>query len=111
MSDTDPMFRIEPEMTLEGRSEPRVCLPVLIYLSDSNGSETPELVVTENVSTRGVRAACKRRCEPGEPREIMALGNDLRLPAEIVYCHINSHNSFWVGLKIREDRPGWWKGS
>jgi hypothetical protein len=111
MSDPDSISRTEPEMTLEGRTEPRVSLPVLIYLSDSSGSEDPELVVTENVSTRGVRVICKRRCEPGEEREIVTLGSDLRLSAEIVYCQTISSDSFWVGLKIRKDRPTWWKSS
>lgn len=98
-------------MALEGRAETRVSLPVLIYLSDSNGPETTELVVSENVSRRGVRLVTKRRCDPGEHRQIAPFANRLRLTAEIVYCKMISFNSYWVGLKIHQDRPEWWKAS
>lgn len=111
MSHIDPSVRAEPDTSLEGRSESRVSLPVLIYLSDSNGPQTTELVVSENVSRRGVRVFTKRRCEPGEHRQIAPAVNRLRLTAEIVYCTMISFNRYWVGLKIHQDRPEWWKAS
>lgn len=99
------------ELSLEGRAEPRISLPVLVYLSDPERSEASELAVTENVSGRGVRVVTKRRCEPGRELYLAPLVNHKRLRAEIVYCQMISFNSFWVGLKIRQDCREWWKGS
>ncbi|HUO35195.1 MAG TPA: hypothetical protein VMU43_09400 [Candidatus Acidoferrum sp.] len=96
-------------MSLNGRVEPRVALPILVYLIDPSGSEAAELVRTQNVCIRGVRLLSRHHRSPGEQKEITPLGSGLHLRAQIVYCQRVSSSTYSVGLRIQDERPDWWK--
>lgn len=109
MSNLQSNDQTEQTMSLEGRLEGRLTLPVVVYLADPGKPEAAELVVTENVSARGARVLSKRRFETGAQMHVFPLNNNPRLLAQIVYCHKMSFNSFWVGLQFQENFPDWWK--
>jgi hypothetical protein len=96
-------------MSLDGRMETRLQVAVPIYLLDGRkGAQPPELALTENVSSSGVRVVTKWRREPGERERVTLLGGDTPLSAKVVYCHPVPQNSYCVGLKLEEHRAGWW---
>lgn len=98
-------------MSLDGRMETRLQLAVPIYLLDAKrGAQPPELALTENVSSSGVRVVTKWRREPGERERVTLLSGDAPLTAEVVYCHPVPQNSYCVGLKLQQRRAGWWNG-
>ncbi|MGH9700935.1 MAG: hypothetical protein ACRD5R_05380, partial [Candidatus Acidiferrales bacterium] len=98
-------------MSLDGRIEARVGLTIPIYLASTKGPDAAELVVTENVSTHGVRATSKRRWQPGEQHRVTPLTREFDLQARVIYCQPLPNNAFSIGLKFQYSFSMWWERS
>lgn len=98
-------------MPLDGRIEARVPLTIPIYLASTTGPDATELVVTENVSTHGVRATSKRRWQPGEQHRVTPLTGEFDLQARVVYCQSLPNSTFCIGLKLQYSFTMWWERS
>lgn len=98
-------------MPLDGRIEARVPLTIPMYLASTKGPDAAELVVTENVSTHGVRATSKRRWQPGEQHRITPMTGEFDLQARVIYCQSLPNNAFSIGLKFQYSFTMWWERS
>lgn len=97
-------------MMLDGRMETRLPIIMPIYLLDARRiAQPPELALTENVSSNGVRLVTKWRRKPGEHERFTLLSGEDAFTARIVYCHQTPQNAYCVGLRLREPSTGWWR--
>ncbi len=96
-------------MTLDGRMEARLQIAMPIYLMDGRRTaQPPELALTENVSSNGVRVVSKWQRKPGQPARFTLLCGDDALTARVVYCHQTPNNSYCIGLRLRQPCAEWW---
>jgi hypothetical protein len=96
-------------MTLDGRTEARLQIAMPIYLIDRRRTaQPPELALTENVSSNGVRVVSKWLRKPGEQERFTLLSGERALAAQVVYCHQTPNNSYCIGLRLRQPCAGWW---
>jgi hypothetical protein len=96
-------------MTLDGRMEARIPIVMPIYLIDGRRTtQPPELALTQNVSSTGMRVVTKWRREPGEKERVTLLSGEHALSAEVVYCHHSDKTGYSVGLRLHEPCANWW---
>ena len=96
-------------MTLDGRAEARLSIAMPIYLIDRRRTaQPPELALTENVSSNGLRVLTKWQRKPGEQERFTLLSGEDALTARVVYCHPTPANSYCIGLRLRQPCAGWW---
>jgi hypothetical protein len=93
---------------LEVRSEPRITLPVMLFLRrPSNSSWYRRQVETENVSRRGARIICDVPLELGALVEVYGF-NDLFSALAIVRHIERQRDGRWtIGLKFVCKRGRW----
>jgi hypothetical protein len=97
-------------MTLDGRTEARLPIAMPIYLIDRRRTaQPPELALTENVSSNGLRVLSKWQRKPGEQERFTLLSGEDALIARVVYCQPTSTNSYRIGLRLRQPCAGWWR--
>ena len=96
-------------MTLDGRTEARLSIAMPIYLIDRRRTaQPPELALTENVSSNGLRVLTKWQRKPGEQERFTLLSGEDALTARVVNCHPTPANSYCIGLRLRQPCAGWW---
>ena len=97
-------------MALDGRTEARLPIAMPIYLIDRRRTaQPPELALTENVSSNGLRVLSKWHRKPGEQERFTLLSGEDALTARVVYCQPAATTSFCSGLRLREPCAGWWR--
>jgi GGDEF domain-containing protein len=73
-------------MPLDGRTEKRAPMAMAMNLVSAQDQLVTERVLTENVSSHGVRVLTKRYRQPGEPARLIPLKGESGFPARVVYC-------------------------
>jgi hypothetical protein len=78
--------------------EKRVPMTLAINLVSAEDQLDTEKVLTENVSPHGARVVSRRRCQPGEPSQLVPLTGKSRLLVRVVYCERLRDGFFCLGL-------------
>ena len=81
-----------------GRFERRMAKAEVVELFPLGDPTAKIEAITENVSPRGARVVTNSMCTPGELVRLNAPGEDLNLPARVIYCQRLGENQFAVGL-------------
>lgn len=68
-----------------------------------DGPQGIQKVVTENVSTKGVRVIADLFYAPGKHVVLMALKDRSKASARVVYCQPLKNGKFAVGLELETD--------
>ena len=69
-------------------------------LSRESETSFKERVLTENVSSRGLRVVTKSVWKPGARIRVTFAGKDIEEQARIVYCQPLAKKEFAVGLEL-----------
>ncbi|HKS82649.1 MAG TPA: hypothetical protein VJR23_14185 [Candidatus Acidoferrales bacterium] len=93
-----------------GRKETRITLTTPVYLIRTGDTDVPDLVMTENVSTNGVRVVTNRACQAGEHHRISPFPGEYHLSARVIYCLPRHDRQFSVGLRLQYSFTQWWAG-
>src|SRR3982074_1795753 len=90
------------------RPEKRIPMAIAVHISGHERAPGTETTFTENVSSRGARAAStsRRRWGPNEMLEIASLPGDFRAKARVAYCQAQSEG-FVIGLEFLEPSGRW----
>lgn len=92
--------------TQTGRVEKRIHLEVPMQISglqEPGSKNLTEKTTTENVSTHGVRVLTRSALPPQERLLVTSLsGNELSIPARVVYCQPLTDGVFGVGLQFEK---------
>ena len=84
-----------------GRMDPRVRRKLRVQLESLEHPGLSETVLTENVSSLGVRVVTRQPLQPGQTLLLISPAGDLRTPARVVYCQPVGENQFGVGLQFQ----------
>ena len=84
-----------------GRGERRARRMAPVQLTRLEQPEAAERVLSENVSSLGMRVVGKQRWQPGETLVVISLTRDFRLPARVVYCQRLASGRFATGLEFQ----------
>lgn len=94
---------------LEGRGDERVRVRIPVCLTSALDPYAPEVAVTENVSSGGLRVLGKRRRALGESHLIVATPSSAPpVFGRVIYCYARSGGGFAVGFKLQRIRDKWW---
>lgn len=83
-----------------GRSEKRTPIEVTVMLTRVSKRSFTEKTLTENVSSRGVRAVTKKMWEPGARLLVSFAEEGIPEQARVVYCQRLTNKRFAVGLAL-----------
>lgn len=83
-----------------GRSEKRAPIELPVALSLVSEPSVKERVLTENVSSRGLRLITKRIWKPGARVRVSFAGEGIDEQARVVYCQRLANKKFAVGLVL-----------
>jgi len=83
-----------------GRSERRTPIELAVELSHVSKTSIKERVLTENVSSRGLRVVAKSMWPPGARVRVSFAGEDIDKRARVVYCQRLANKKFAVGLEL-----------
>lgn len=86
--------------TPTGRSEKRAPVELSVELSDVGKTSVKERVLTENLSSHGLRVVAKSAWQPGARVRVSFAGEDIDERARVVYCQPLGSNKFAVGLEL-----------
>ncbi len=90
-----------------GRGERRARMTAPVQLTRLEHPEAAERVLSENVSSLGMRVVGKQRWQPGEILLVTSLTSDFRLPARVVYCKRLAGGRFATGLEFQGPSTKW----
>jgi PilZ domain len=83
-----------------GRSEKRTPTELAVELSHVGKTFVKERVLTENLSSRGLRVVTKSMWPPGARVCVSFAGEEIDERARIVYCQRLANKRFAVGLEL-----------
>jgi hypothetical protein len=83
-----------------GRTEHRGAMNVAATLRTATTPPIVEKVWIQNISSRGARIRCRRTWQAKDHLVLIAMFDDLRADAEVVYCERLSADECAVGLKF-----------
>lgn len=83
-----------------GRSEKRTPAELAVVLSRAHKELFKERVVTENVSSHGLRVVTKRVWPPGTRILVSFAGENIDEQARVVYCQRLTKGKFAVGIRF-----------
>ena len=86
--------------TPTGRSEKRMPVELAVELSHMGKTPVKERVLTENVSSHGLRVVTEREWQPGARVRVSFAGEEIDERARVVYCQPIGSNKFAVGLEL-----------
>lgn len=84
-----------------GRSEKRFAKAIEVKGHRSDGTSLPEGVLTDNVSTRGLRLVVEAQLEPGKAIEIRSPEDGFEWRGRVVYCEPLVGGKFAVGIEMQ----------
>ena len=83
-----------------GRSEKRTPVELAVVLSRAHKRLFKEKVVTENVSSHGLRVVTKRMWPPRAQIIVSFAGENIDEQARVVYCERLTKGKFAVGIQF-----------
>ena len=83
-----------------GRSEKRTPVELAVVLSHKHRELFKERVVTENVSSHGLRVVAKSVWAPGTRILVSFAGENIDEQARVVYCQRLTKGQFAVGIHL-----------
>jgi PilZ domain len=83
-----------------GRSEKRTPIELAVELSHVGKTSVKERVLTENLSSRGLRVVTKSMWPPGARVRVSFAGEEIDERARVVYCQRLANMRFAVGLEL-----------
>jgi len=89
--------------TLDGRTDKRLPIAVVVYLAQAQGrtAKESELTATENISVNGARVVSNRPWQAGESVQLTPLKDEDSIRGKVVYCQKLADERYFVGLNIR----------
>jgi hypothetical protein len=85
---------------MEGRREKRNSARLQVLVSNLARPWLTEQVLTENITSYGMRVQTERPWEPGTIVLIKSFQDELRARARVVYCKPLQHKTFGLGLEF-----------